>query len=257
MFAGFAVACRCTDSRHLPFRMGSGYVAEIFGSCPRRGEGADVPVAPFAQRRGKNLMQLRTDATTATGATLLTPAAYARLRKLNKSTVSRQIHEGKIPLRADGLINFGEADRARERNLDPAQRWEQEHRKKSKGRKKATQGVGVRTQRSEVLAVGKSESGIDESLLMAVLHTLTDPEQQRAFATTVLTLGCSPELAYWLAVAYGDQIAAAECFDVLDEDQHEAAAHPTADLSAVLGKLNFSALDEEYDRRMPAVQEGL
>jgi hypothetical protein len=48
---------------------------------------------------------------------LIKPAAYARLRKLNRSTISRQIREGKIPTH-DGLIDPDEADQAREQNLN-------------------------------------------------------------------------------------------------------------------------------------------
>ena len=53
------------------------------------------------------------------GKDLLTAAEYARLRGLNRSTISRQIRSGQIPTH-EGLIDPTEADRARERNLDPA-----------------------------------------------------------------------------------------------------------------------------------------
>lgn len=51
----------------------------------------------------------------------ITPAAYARLRGLNKSTISRQIREGKIPTH-DGLVDPDEADEARRNNLDMSRR---------------------------------------------------------------------------------------------------------------------------------------
>ncbi len=54
---------------------------------------------------------------TTKGGGLITPAAYARLCGLNRSTISRQIRDGKIPDH-DGLIDVAEADVARERNLD-------------------------------------------------------------------------------------------------------------------------------------------
>lgn len=47
---------------------------------------------------------------------LLSISEYARLRNLNKSTISRQIADGKIPTR-DGRIDPVEADTARTRNL--------------------------------------------------------------------------------------------------------------------------------------------
>jgi hypothetical protein len=47
---------------------------------------------------------------------LITPAAYARLRNLNRSTVSRQIHAGVIPVH-QGRVDPAEADLARDRDL--------------------------------------------------------------------------------------------------------------------------------------------
>jgi hypothetical protein len=52
---------------------------------------------------------------------LMRPAEYARLRGLNRSTVSRQIRDGKIPIH-DGLVDPREADLARSRNLTMSQR---------------------------------------------------------------------------------------------------------------------------------------
>jgi|SRR5579862_3059934 len=53
----------------------------------------------------------------ATDAKRITPSAYAKLRRLNKSTISRQVRAGAIPVGADGLLNVEEADKARARNL--------------------------------------------------------------------------------------------------------------------------------------------
>jgi phage terminase Nu1 subunit (DNA packaging protein) len=60
---------------------------------------------------------------------LITAAAYAKLRGLNRSTVSRQIRSGAIPTSGGGLIDPVAADAARERNLDPKKVAEHEHRK--------------------------------------------------------------------------------------------------------------------------------
>src|ERR1051325_316777 len=60
---------------------------------------------------------------------LVTPAAYAKLRGLARSTVSRQIREGKIPTRNAGLVNPAEADRARSLNLDARRRQQAKDRK--------------------------------------------------------------------------------------------------------------------------------
>lgn len=59
---------------------------------------------------------------------LITPAEYARLRGLNRSTISRQIQDGKIPT-VDGMVDPRQADRARERNLNQVRRQQAERRK--------------------------------------------------------------------------------------------------------------------------------
>lgn len=61
---------------------------------------------------------------------LITPAEYARLRGLNRATISRQIKAGKIPTHSDGLIDPREADSAREKNLDPGKRLGAQARKR-------------------------------------------------------------------------------------------------------------------------------
>jgi hypothetical protein len=58
-------------------------------------------------------MQQENDSTTG----LVTPAEYARLRGLNRSTISRQIKTGTIPMHS-GLIDPEEADRTRNSNLN-------------------------------------------------------------------------------------------------------------------------------------------
>jgi hypothetical protein len=50
---------------------------------------------------------------------LVTPNKYAKLRGLNRSTISRQIRAGKIRTH-DGLLDPKEADRDRRQNLDLA-----------------------------------------------------------------------------------------------------------------------------------------
>jgi hypothetical protein len=52
---------------------------------------------------------------------LIRPAEYARLRGLNRSTISRQIGDGIIPVH-NGLLEPAEADLAREKNLDVGKR---------------------------------------------------------------------------------------------------------------------------------------
>ncbi len=50
----------------------------------------------------------------------MTPSAYAKARRLNRTTICRQVKSGLIPRGADGLINVAEADLARANNLDPS-----------------------------------------------------------------------------------------------------------------------------------------
>ncbi|MGB7762855.1 MAG: hypothetical protein WBL61_23680 [Bryobacteraceae bacterium] len=59
---------------------------------------------------------------------LISGAAYAKLRGLNRSTIARQIRSGLIPT-CDGLVDPVAADAARERNLDPDKVAQAEHRK--------------------------------------------------------------------------------------------------------------------------------
>ena len=59
---------------------------------------------------------------------LISPAQYARLRGLNRSTVSRQIRDGKIPT-VGGLIDPRAADSARETNLDGTRKEQAARRK--------------------------------------------------------------------------------------------------------------------------------
>ena len=62
---------------------------------------------------------------------LITAAAYAKLRGLSRSTVSRQVRAGQIPTR-NGLLDPIAADTAREKNLDPARRAGAELRKRNR-----------------------------------------------------------------------------------------------------------------------------
>jgi hypothetical protein len=65
---------------------------------------------------------------------LIRPIEYARLRRLNPSTVSRQIRSGAIPVQ-DGLIDADAADVGRLQNLDLSKR----HNKKKSAQSDAWQ----------------------------------------------------------------------------------------------------------------------
>ena len=92
---------------------------------------------------------------------LITPAEYARLRGLNRSTISRQVAEGKIPT-VDGLIDPAAADQGRERNLHQGRRAQQAERKQN-GRpvqrhvdRTAPQGRGTARDLFEALIAGSA-----------------------------------------------------------------------------------------------------
>src|ERR1035437_3699873 len=67
---------------------------------------------------------------------LISPAAYARMRGLNRSTISRQIRDGAIPVH-DGRIDPKEADAARETNLCATRREQAERRKLERAQEEA------------------------------------------------------------------------------------------------------------------------
>src|SRR5262245_22627778 len=63
-----------------------------------------------------------------TNGRLITPSEYARLRGLNRSTISRQIASGAIPT-VGGLLDPRAADLAREKNLNGIRRNQAARRK--------------------------------------------------------------------------------------------------------------------------------
>jgi hypothetical protein len=67
------------------------------------------------------LTQQKKDKQHDTSNTLITPAAYARMRGLNRSTISRQIKTGAIKT-CNGLLDPIEADRDRKNNVDSSKR---------------------------------------------------------------------------------------------------------------------------------------
>src|SRR5689334_12444125 len=87
-------------------------------------------------RRNGDFMQQK-------NAKTLSIAQYAKLRGLNRSTIDRQIKQGKIPS-SGGRIDPIAADRARERNLNPARREEAARRKETVGRPVRPAAVAVR-----------------------------------------------------------------------------------------------------------------
>lgn len=107
---------------------------------------------------------------------LLSPAEYARLRGLNRSTISRQIRAGQIPTH-DGLIDPTEADGARERNLDPAKRVAAKMRRQR----------AITANRATAEATQKGE----RSAVVAALTEIANPSAALEFACACRRMGLS------------------------------------------------------------------
>ena len=67
---------------------------------------------------------------------LISPAQYAKMRGLNRSTISRQIRDGAIPVH-NGRIDLKEADIAREKNLNSTRREQAARRKVERAQEEA------------------------------------------------------------------------------------------------------------------------
>jgi hypothetical protein len=149
------------------------------------------------------------------------PAAYAKLRNLNKSTVSRQIKSGQIPVNAEGMVDPVAADRARERNLDPSKRLGAEIRKRNpalrSGDRKAAATSGA------AIADG---DGIHQARL-DVLVEIAAPSEVLGFALACLHLGCSRELACALAGLYSAWPALA--LSDMEPEDLDVIAEPSPD----------------------------
>ena len=121
---------------------------------------------------------------------LISPAAYARRVGVNKSTISRQIAQGKIPT-VGGLIDPAAADKARNRNLDPVRR----------------QAFVQRT-----IAAHQAKRPV----LTEALTLLAAPDEVLKFAGVALRAGCTPQQAYIVGTWYAMRPALA--LPVVPED---------------------------------------
>ncbi len=170
---------------------------------------------------------------------LITPAEYARLRGLNRSTIGRQIAEGKIPTAADGKIDPVAADRARDRNLDQGRR-EQAARQKARRAKKPIPLA--------VQPIRRALTAADKGAVVDTLRQITAPAEVLQFARVGRRAGCSPQQAYVLATWFSVQPSLN--IDGLEvEDLCNGFEDPTeAQWREVLGKdFDFGAADAKYD----------
>ncbi len=170
---------------------------------------------------------------------LITPAEYARLRGLNRSTIGRQIAEGKIPTAADGKIDPVAADRARDRNLDQGRR-EQAARQKARRAKKPIPLA--------VQPIRRALTAADKGAVVDTLRQITAPAEVLQFARVALRAGCSPLQAYIVATWFSVQPTLN--LDVEVEDLCNGFEDPTeAQWRELLGEdFNFDTADAEFDR---------
>lgn len=132
---------------------------------------------------------------------LITPAAYARLRGLNRSTVSRQIRDGVIPT-TGGMIGPEAADRARDSNLN-------QKRRKAEATPVAATAVpaefnrGARWMAQQLC--GSSRTAWPE--FIAGLDMTSIPEPQQRVATRALFTGLMVHLLERWAAGYIDPSA--------------------------------------------------
>src|ERR1039458_6977759 len=138
------------------------------------------------------------------------PAAYARLRGLNRSTVSRQIRDGKIQA-PGGMIDPAAADRARAENLDGIRHAQATARKVERAAKAATTpNELIRSVAAKCWKTPEEKpappvhrpavaSGTEaHAAVVAVLRRIVAPTEVLRFAAVALRLGCSASQAYSL-----------------------------------------------------------
>jgi hypothetical protein len=173
---------------------------------------------------------------------LITAAAYARLRGLAKSTISRQIRRGQIPVSAEGLLDPVAADRARERNLDQSKRLGAELRKRSlppRGNRKADAAAAPP-------AAGVDEPDLTHQARVDVLAEIAAPSEVLLFALACVHLGCSRELACAMAQLYSAWPALA--LDDVSPEDLEGIAEPSPDeWRRALGRFDMQAADQLCD----------
>lgn len=172
---------------------------------------------------------------------LITPAEYARLRGLNRSTISRQVRNGTIPVH-DGRVDPVEADAARDRNLSVTRR-EQAAERKAKQKP-------AKTPDAATTAAADDDPGAELRRLLTVstLRQIVAPAEVLSFAAAALDAGCSPLQTYALAGRYSVQPALA--VDGIDaEDLYDFQSPARAEWCALLGPdFDFEAADVEADR---------
>lgn len=158
----------------------------------------------------------------------LTIAEYSRLRGLNKSTVSRQVREGKIPT-VDGRIDPIAADQAREQNLNPARKAGAARRKA--GKRNDTESNATPAENSPAVA--------------HVVRRIISVDQQLAFGRACLAVGSTPEQAFAIGSWFGSAVAGA-IPEVSVEDLEGCSDPSEAEWRRALGAIDFEEADSLY-----------
>ena len=165
--------------------------------------------------------------------TTISQGEYARLRGLNRSTISRQVQNGAIPTH-DGRIDPVEADRARGMNLDQAKRAVAVLRKQNLPPDRDSDP-------------GVQGAGVDDAIHQARVGALADiaaKSEILKFARCALHLGCTPEVAGALGQLHGLQAGAAltdiECDDL---DGARFVDPEPGEWRAVLGTFDLDEAD--------------
>jgi hypothetical protein len=180
---------------------------------------------------------------------LISPAAYARLRDLNRSTISRQIEAGVIPAHG-GLLDPVEADAGREKNLN-GKRHRQAVERKAELAAKAS---SCPPPAAPVVPVGASGSDAHQAVL-ATLRTITAPAAVLKFAALALRARCTIMQAFIVA----QHFMIAPCLDldtISADDLIHFPAPLEADWRGLFGKdFNLDKADSEYDLVAAAVSD--
>ncbi len=173
---------------------------------------------------------------------LISAAKYAKLRGLNRSTISRQIRSGAIPTH-DGKIDPKEADAARARNLDQAKRAGAEIRKRRPGAKSEKPIAAT----SVSSAVPVEVDGINEARTEALLQ-IVSPERVLRFAGALAELGLDPETA--CAAGQLFSLMASDALTDIDCEDRRFVDPTPEQWEMVLGQFDLNTADGMADSAM-------
>jgi hypothetical protein len=182
---------------------------------------------------------------------LINAAEYARMRGLNRSTISRQIASGAIPT-VGGLLDPRAADLARERNLNGVRR-EQAARRKVEQEAERRPTMEIPKSRKRTGTDGHLvQASTDPDVRAAVADTLrraAAPEEILTFARVALRAGCSKLQAFILATWFSLQPALI-AFENLDTEDLNSFEQPSeTQWYDLLGKdFDLNGAEDELDR---------